>query len=158
MDAHTESAASDAAPTADFVQVLYVGRSGRTELVDALRRDGIGVIVAFDCERAARLLRHFRPDAILCAPSDASILLPYAEPSVPVLTLVHDDPRGPHHGSASVDVAVDVPADVPTDVAAIAHRIREEIAPRRSSEEHLTDAASTKGGVRFRTETQASPT
>jgi hypothetical protein len=160
MDAHTESHPSDTAPASvdampapTFVQVLYVGRSGGAELVEALRRDGVGVIVAFDHERAARLLRHFRPDAILCAPADASELLRCAEPNVPVLTFPHDAPRRASQlGSTSVNVA----AGVSVDVAAIAHRIREEIAARRSSDGHSTEAASNDDHVRLGDETRAS--
>jgi hypothetical protein len=163
MDAHTEShtsdiaaAAVDTAPAPAFVQVLYVGRSGSAELVEALRRDGVGVIVAFDHERAARLLRHFRPDAILCAPADASELLRCAEPNVPVLTFPDDEPRRASHlGNPPVNVAAGVAVDVSVDVAAVARRLREEIAARRSSEGHSTDAASNKEGVRFRAEAQA---
>ena len=152
MDAHTQSQTSDTAPAPGFVQVLYVGRSGGADLVEALRRDGVGVIIAFDHERAARLLRHFRPDAILCAPVDASALLPYAEPSVPILTLPYDPRRSLALESTSVNVAV----DVTSDAAATAHRIREEIAARRSSDGRATEAASNDDDVRLRGETQVS--
>jgi hypothetical protein len=135
MDAHTQSHTSDpapapvdTAPAPAFVQVLYVGGSGGAELVEALRRDGVGVIVAFDHERAARMLRHFRPDAILCAPADAGALVPCAEPNVPVLTLPYDDQR---RSLALESTSVNVAGDVASDAAATAHRIREEIAARR---------------------------
>jgi hypothetical protein len=142
MDPHTDSLTSDPAtapvdtsPAPVFVQVLYVGRSGGAELVEALRRDGVGVIVAFDHERAARLLRHFRPDAILCAPADAGALVPYAEPNVPILTLHEDPRRSSDLGSTSVSVA----EGVVVDGAAVAQRIREEIAARRSGMERGPD-------------------
>jgi len=124
MDAHTESHTSSTAPVAAFVQVLYVGQPGDAELVEALRHEGVGVIVAFDNERAARLLRHFRPDAILCSSADASALLPYAEANIPVLTFAHDDSR-----RSSSDARQ---SSVPVVSAAVAPRIREEVAARRS--------------------------
>ena len=128
MDGHTDSLTSDTAAAPGFFQVLYVGRPGGDQLIEALRRDGVGVIVAFDPERAVRLLCHFRPDAILCAPADASILLPHAEPNVPVLTLVQDDPRrSPVLASTSVSVA----GSLTMNAAAVAQRVREEIAALR---------------------------
>ena len=124
MDAHTESHTSSTAPVEAFVQVLYVGQPGDAELVEALRHEGVGVIVAFDNERAARLLRHFRPDAILCSSADASVLLPHAEANIPVLTFAHDDSRRSSSDARQSSVVV--------VSAALAPRIREEIAARRA--------------------------
>jgi len=126
MDAHTESHSSGTAPVTAFVQVLYVGQPGDAELVEALRHEGVGVIVAFDNQRAAQLLRHFRPDAILCSSTDASALLQYAEPNVPVLTFAHDDSQRSSSEARRSSVAV--------VSAAMAPRIRDEVAARRSGD------------------------
>jgi len=120
MHPHVEPSPPNAPPIPACPQVLYIGRSGSAELIAALRRDGVDVIVAFDSERGARLLHHVHPQAILCAAADATSVLAYAEANVHVIVLGHE-------GWARTRPVTTVIS--PTlEVSAVAHRVREDIA------------------------------
>jgi hypothetical protein len=101
-------------------QVLYIGRSGSAALIAALRRDGVDVIVAFDSERGAQLLNYVHPQAILCAAADATSVLAYAKPNVHVIVLGQEGWARTH--------AVTTVISATLEVAAVAHRVREDIA------------------------------
>jgi len=129
MNPHFEPSPPNAPPMLACPQVLYIGRSGSAELIAALRRDGIDVIVAFDSERGAELLHHVHPQAILCAAADATSVLAYAEPNVHVIVLGNG-------GWARTRPATTVIS--PTlEVAAVAHRVREDIAAQESRRNRL---------------------
>lgn len=70
--------------------MLYVGRFGSPELVAALRREGVGVVAAFDVQRGAQLVQHFRPDAILCRSAELEAVLAFAQPHIPVIPLADE--------------------------------------------------------------------
>src|SRR6187551_410813 len=94
MPSHLDSETQSGAPPTPFVQVLYIGRFSSPELIATLRRDGVGVIAAFDSQRGAELLQHFRPDAILCGSADIDSVLAYAAPDIPVIPIAGADARG----------------------------------------------------------------
>jgi len=118
----------DAAPPA-FIQVLCIGRAATSELIAALRRDGVAAIVAFDSGRGEQLLNYVRPDAILCAAADAKAVRAYAGSAVRVIVLGHEQWAG-------VDPAATVISST-LDVADVAHRLHEDIAAHRSAATHF---------------------
>ena len=101
-------------------QVLYLGRSASAELIAALRRDGVDDIAAFDSERGAQLLHHVHPQAILCAAADATSVLAYAEPNVHVIVLGSEAWARTRPATTVISPTL--------EVAAVAHRVREDIA------------------------------
>jgi precorrin-6x reductase len=105
-----------------FPQVLYIGRLGSAELIAALRRDGVDVIVAFDSDRGAQLLNHVQPQAILCAAADATAVLAYAEPKVHVIVLGHEGWVRTHPATTVISSTL--------QAADVAHRVRQDIARR----------------------------
>lgn len=123
MESNPDAASQGVATAAPFVQVLYVGRFSSPDLIAALRRQGVGVVAAFDCQRGALLLQHFCPDAILCATADLDVVRAYADPAIPVIPLEDDTRR--RSGAAATPCGGRLPA------AAFAERIRQAIATNR---------------------------
>ena len=89
-----------------FVSVLCVGEMLPGRLLEALRRDGIGVICSGSHGRGVQVLRHFQASAVVCAdptfaaaiafsPAPVILLAPAdAAPCIPGVTVVnrHTDP------------------------------------------------------------------
>ena len=120
MNSHLEP---NAPPTSALPQVLYIGRTGSADLIAALRRDGVDVIVAFDSTRGRRLLHYVHPQAILCAAADASSVLAYAEPDVHVIVLGHERLARTRPVTTVISSTL--------EVADFAHRVRENIAAQQ---------------------------
>jgi hypothetical protein len=134
MNPHLEPFSPSVQPVPALPQVLYIARSGSAALIAALRRDGVDVIVAFDSERGARLLHHVHPQAILCAAADAPSVLAYAEPDVHVIVLGNE-------GWGRTRAATTIIS--PTwEVAAVAHRVREDMAAQEFRRSRLQPSGS----------------
>jgi hypothetical protein len=123
MDSCVDSSSPDALPP-PFPQLLFIGRPGSTQLVAALREDGVDVIVAFDSERGARLLNQFHPHAILCAPADVDAVLAYCKPNVHVIVLGQDGWTATRTRTTVISSTLHV-----TDVA---RRVHDDIAAQRA--------------------------
>lgn len=120
MNPHIAQSSPHATLAPACPQVLFIGRSGSAQLIAALRREGIDVIVAFDSERGTSLLNHVHPQAILCAATDAKAVLAYAEPNVHVIVLGHAEWARTHPAATVISSTL--------TVADVVHRVRKEIA------------------------------
>ena len=112
---------------APLITVLHVG--AESDLLQRLRREGLGVVEAGSAARGLRLLRNFRVGAVICDVPDLSVVTCFVATGTPVILLAGDDAEwgGPEVTVVSRRTPAETLAAVVRRIAAAGHTD----APRR---------------------------